>query len=77
MSNNPNIIKFHDHADDQEGFVSVRKFEDKIFVCLSLETNGDAEALIEKEVVLREDIDPAFCQLVQCRLLISWHRDRA
>ena len=51
MSRDSTTITFRDHAENQEGFAVVRRFEDKVSVCLSLETNGDVEALIEKEVV--------------------------
>jgi len=45
------IIKFYDHGEKQNGFFVVRKFDDKVAICLSLEENGDVEALIENEVV--------------------------
>jgi hypothetical protein len=51
MNNDMTTIVFHDHAENQEGFAVVRRFEDKVAVCLSLETNGDVEALIDKVVV--------------------------
>ena len=51
MSQHSTTITFHDHAENQEGFAVVRRFDDKVAVCLSLETNGDVEALMEKEVV--------------------------
>jgi hypothetical protein len=48
---NNSTIKFHDHGENQKGFIVVRRFEDKVAICLSLEENGDVEALVEKEVV--------------------------
>lgn len=51
--NNSTTILFRDHADNQEGFVIIRKFGDKVAICVSLKENGDVEALIEKEVVER------------------------
>jgi hypothetical protein len=51
MSEDSTTITFHDHAEGQEGFAVVRRFDDKVAICLSLETNGDVEALIGKAVV--------------------------
>jgi hypothetical protein len=50
---NSTTITFRDHAENQEGFAIIRRFEGKVAICLSLEENGDVEALIEKEVVER------------------------
>ena len=44
-------IKFHDHGENQEGFMVIRRFDDRVAICLSLEENGDVEALVEKDVV--------------------------
>ena len=44
-------IKFHDHGENQEGFIVIRNFDDKVAICLSLQENGDVEALIGKDVV--------------------------
>ncbi len=51
MDENNSTIKFYDHGENQEGFIAIRKFGDKVAICLSLEENGDVEALIEEEVV--------------------------
>lgn len=50
---NSTTISFRDHAENQDGFAVVRRFEDKVAICLSLEENGDVEVLIEREVVER------------------------
>lgn len=44
-------IIFHDYGEGQSGVAVVRAFEDKVALCLSLESNGDVEALLDKEVV--------------------------
>ncbi len=51
MPGDSTIIKFQDHAENQEGFILIRRFDDKVAVCLSLETNGDVEVLIDKMIV--------------------------
>ena len=51
MSENATTIRFHDHAENQDGIAVVRRFDDKVAICVSLETNGDVEALIEKAIV--------------------------
>lgn len=48
---NSSTIKFFDHGENQEGFIVIRDFDDKVAICLSLQENGDVEALIEKDVV--------------------------
>ena len=53
MDEDSTTITFRDHAENQEGFAVIRRFGDKVAICLSLEENGDVEALIEKEVVER------------------------
>ena len=50
---NSTTITFRDNAENQEGLVVIRRFEDKVAICLSLEKNGDVEALVEREVVER------------------------
>ena len=50
---NSTTIRFRDHAENQEGFAVIRRFGDKVAICLSLEEDGDVEALIEKEVIER------------------------
>jgi len=44
-------IKFYDHGDGQDGIFVLRIFHDKVSICLSLMENGDAEALIDTDVV--------------------------
>ena len=50
---NSTTITFRDQAENQEGVVVIRRFDDKVAICLSLEHNGDIEALMETEVVQR------------------------
>ena len=44
-------ITFYDYGESQNGVVVVRQFEDKVALCLSLEHDGDVEALVDREVV--------------------------
>jgi len=51
MSDDSITVKFHDHSENQEGFAVVRKFQGRVSICLSLERNGDVEALVDNDVV--------------------------
>ncbi len=53
MTENSMAIHFHDFGEDQEGFFAVRRIGDKVALCLSLERNGDVEALLDKEAVIK------------------------
>lgn len=44
-------ITFYDYGEGQRGVAVVRQFEDKVALCLSLEDDGDVEALLDKEAV--------------------------
>jgi len=59
---------FHDHAEDQEGVLVVRKWEDKVGVCLSLRNDGDFEAFFDRDVAqkLIAALQDAISQVVPC-----------
>ena len=46
MAKDSTTISFRDHGENQEGFFVIRRFDDRVSICLSLETNGDVEALV-------------------------------
>ena len=50
-SDKDKTITFYDYGESQNGVAVVRQFEDKVALCLSLEHDGDVEALLDREVV--------------------------
>ncbi|MFG0292543.1 MAG: hypothetical protein ACF8MJ_05255 [Phycisphaerales bacterium JB050] len=45
------MIPFHDYGEGDNGVVIVRTFEGKVALCLSLESNGDVEAVLDRDTV--------------------------
>jgi len=52
-SNKDNTITFYDYGECQNGVAVVRKHEDKVVLCLSLENDGDVEAVLDRKAVER------------------------
>ena len=50
---NIDTIDFEEHGDGGHGVLIIRKCGEQVAICLSLEENGDNEALIDKEVAER------------------------
>lgn len=50
-SDQDKTITFYDYGEGQSGVAVVRQFEDKVAICLSLEEDGDVEALLDREAV--------------------------
>jgi hypothetical protein len=44
-------LTFQDHGENQTGYLCVRTFGNQVAISLSLEKDGDVEALIDKSVV--------------------------
>ncbi len=42
-------IEFHDEESNNEAFVSIRKYHNKVAFSLSVKANGDLDTLMEKE----------------------------
>lgn len=50
---NIDTIKFEERGDGGQGMMIVRQCDSQVSFCISLEDNGDIEALIDKEVAER------------------------
>lgn len=50
---NIDTIEFEDLGEGGRGVLIVRQYGEQVALCLSLEENGDCEALIKKEVAER------------------------